>query len=293
MQNHPNLASATFDDQDAGSGPVHSSPSLGPMTTAIRNISSRHIHDVSNSIADERQFLRSWRRQLQDCMTHQNAHIIQFLLSDTGAPAEEAQIIKRCNDVMTKYSKHTWNFASSTPELSLPLDTKDAQCEIEQELGIAPAALRELLRKAIRLYVNTASAACTAETKLEEKLNRLDAIAKRIDDLMFLEPTLAIEQLEGPVRTYLDSVLEKITIQEEYEELLHHYKKFAQLKNLISLANFQRQTAPTCQICMTKEVTTAVTPCGHTYCDDCCRNQMTSCYMCRVQIRDRLRLYFS
>jgi hypothetical protein len=293
MQNHPNLASATFDDQDAGSGPVHSSPSLGPMTTAIRNISSRHIHDVSNSIADERQFLRSWRRQLQDCMTHQNAHIIQFLLSDSGSPAEESQIMKRCNDVMTKYSKHTWNFASSTPELSLPLDTKDAQTEIEQELGIAPAALRDLLRKAIRLYVNTASAACSAETKLEEKLNRLDAIAKRIDDLMFLEPTLAIEQLEGPVRTYLDSVLEKISIQEEYEELLHHYKKFAQLKNLISLANFQRQSAPICQICMAKEVTTAVTPCGHTYCDDCCRNQMTSCYMCRVQIRDRLRLYFS
>lgn len=292
MQNQPNLASATFDDQDAGSGPVHSSPSLGPMTTAIRNISSRHIHDASNSIADERQFLRSWRRQLQDCMTQRNSQIIQFLLSDNGS-AGEAQIIKRCSDVMTKYSKHTWNFASSTPELLLSLDMKDAQTEIEQELGISPAALREILRKAIRLYVNTASAACTAETKLEEKLNRLDAIAKRIEDLMFLEPTLAIEQLEGPVRTYMDSVLEKITIQEEYGELLHHYKKFTQLKNLISLANFQRQSAPTCQICMAKEVTTAVTPCGHTYCDDCCRNQMTSCYMCRVQIRDRLRLYFS
>jgi hypothetical protein len=293
MQNHQNLASATFDDQDAGSGPVHSSPSLGPMTTAIRNISSRHIHDVSNSLTDERQFLRSWRRQLQDCMNQQQAQMIQFLLSDTGANADDSLILKRCNDVLTKYSKHTWNFASSIPDLSLPLDTKQAHAELEQELGIAPAALRDILRKVIRLYVNTASAACSAETKLEEKLNRLDTIAKRIDDLMFLEPTLAMENLEGPVRTYLDSVLEKISLQEEYTELLHQYKKFAQLKGLVSLANFQRQAAPTCQICMTKEITTAVTPCGHTYCDDCCRNQMTSCYMCRVQIRDRLRLYFS
>ena len=293
MQSPPNLASASFEEQDAGSGPVpQRTPPLGPMTTAIRNISSRHIHDVSNNIADERQFLRSWRRQLQECVSQRHAQMIQFLLQDSGS-TEQPQILKRCNDVLTKYSKHTWNFASSVADLSLPVDTKTENAEIEQELGISPSALRDALRKVIRIYVNTAAAACNAETKLEEKLNRLDSILQRIDDLMFLEPTMAMECLETPVRTYLESVLDKITIQEEYNELLHQYKKFAQLKSLVSLANFQKTAAPTCTICMAKEITTAVTPCGHTYCDDCCRSQMTSCYMCRVQIRDRLRLYFS
>jgi hypothetical protein len=287
------LAAATFEDQDAGSGPVHSSPNLGPMTTAIHNISVRHLHDISTVVPDDRQFLRSWRRNLQECLTQQNARIVQFLMTDVSGDLSTADITRRCTDILAKYSKPTWNFASSTRELSLPASITNATANIESELGIAPAALRDYMRKAIRLYANSATALSAAEIRLEEKLKRLETLVGRVNDLMFMEPTVELEQMADPARIYLDSVLNKISIESEYKELVEQYKRFIVLKGVVTIGNFQKQSAPTCTICMTKEVCQTVTPCGHTFCDDCSQKQMTSCFICRVQIRDKVRLYFS
>ena len=287
------FAAATFEDQDAGSGPVHSSPSLGPMTGAIHNISSRHLHDIGASAPDDRQFLRSWRRQLQECLTQQNARIFRFLLADMSGDLSGAEITRQCTEVLNKFSKPSWSLATSTRELTLPVSATDTQVSLEQELGISPSALRDYVRKAVRLYANTATAMSSAETRLEEKLKRLEAIVGRVNDLMFLEPTAELEQMATPTRAYLNSVLEKISIDGEYRDLTEQYQRFVVLKGLVSLGNFQKQAAPTCSICMIKEVTHATTPCGHTFCDDCSQKQLTSCFICRVQIRDKLRLFFS
>jgi hypothetical protein len=287
------LAAATFEAQDAGSGPVHSSPNVGPMTTAIHNISVRHLHDISTVVPDDRQFLRSWRRNLQECLTQQNARIVQFLMADVSGDLSTTDITRRCNDILAKYSKPTWNFASSTRELSLPASITNATATIESELGIAPAALRDYMRKAIRLYANSAAALSSAEIRLEEKLKRLETLVGRVNDLMFMEPTVELEQMADPARIYLDSVLNKISIESEYKELVEQYKRFIVLKGVVSIGTFQKQSAPICTICLTKEVCQTVTPCGHTFCDDCSQKQMTSCFICRVQIRDKVRLYFS
>jgi hypothetical protein len=288
------LAAAAFDDQDAGSGPVHASPNLGPMSPAIHNISARHLHDISIGLPDDRQFLRSWRRCIQDCLNQQNSRIIQFLLTDASGDVTSTNIARRCTDVLNKYSKPTWSFTSSTRDLSLPTATADAAAWITQEIGVTPATIRDHMRKAIRLYASTAAALSVAEQRLEEKLKRLETIVGRMNDMMFLEPTAELEQMAEPARVYLDSVLEKISIEAEYKDLAEQYKRFSLLKSVVSLGSFQKTgSPPTCCICMTKEIAQAVTPCGHTFCDDCCVKQLTSCYMCRVQIRDKVRLYFS
>ena len=106
------LAAASFGEQDAGSGPVHSSPSLGPITPALHNISARHLHEIGTSLPDDRQFLRSWRRQLNECLTTQQSRLVRFLLADAPEQSlSEAEITRRCLDVLSKYSRPTWNFA--------------------------------------------------------------------------------------------------------------------------------------------------------------------------------------
>jgi hypothetical protein len=287
------LASIGFGDQDAGSGPVHTSPSIGPVTGVIHNITARHLHDISATLPDDRQFLRSWRRQLQDCMNQQNARFVRFLLAESAADISGSELVRRCTDVLAKYSRPTWNFASSTRDLSLPTTTDTATADLTAELGMSPAALREVQRRAIRLYVSAAAGVTAAEGRLEDKLRRLETVMERINDLMFLEPTADLEVLAGPTRAYLDSILDRISLEEDYEALTEQYRRFAILKGLVSITAFQQSAAPTCTICMTKEVVQAVTPCGHTFCDDCCRSQMTACYICRAQIRDRQRLFFS
>jgi len=287
------LAPTAWEEQDAGSGPVHASPSLGPMTGAIHNISTRHLHDIGTGVPDDRQFLRSWRRNLQECLTQHNGRIIQFLLADVSGEKSIAELTRRCTDVLNKYTKSTWSFNSSTRDLALPTSTTVTAEWAEHEIGLSPTALREHLRKAVRLYANTAQSLAAAEGRLEEKLKRLETIVGRVNDLMFMEPTAALEVMTEPTRVYLDSILGKISIEDDYRELVEQYKRFTMLKGVVSLANFQQPANPTCTICMTKEISQAVTPCGHTFCDECCRTQMTACCICRVQIRDKIRLFFS
>ena len=273
---------------------VQTSPNFGPMTTAIHNISSRHLHDISTTLPDERQFLRHWRRQLQECIASQSGRLVRFLVDTSGADISGSEIARRCQDVLVKYSRPSWSFTSSTRDLALSTSTVDAMAELESLLGVSPTALREQQKRVIRIYMDSATALSAAESRLEEKLKRLETVVGRMNDLMFLEPTAALEDMAAPTRAYLDSVLDKVDLQTDYTELVTAFKRFSVLKGLVSLQAFQRTgAAPTCTICMVREVNQAVTPCGHTFCDECCRSQMTLCYICRVQIRDKIRLYFS
>jgi hypothetical protein len=289
------FAAASFDDQDAGSGPVHSSPNIGPMTSALHNVSARHLHDIATSLPDDRQFLRSWRRQLQECLSQQHSRLVRFLIADaSGSSVDSTDFVRKANDILAKYAKPTWNFASSTRDLALDVTTATVAATIETELGLSPAALRDLQKRAIRMYSAAASAVAAAEGRLEEKLKRLETIHGRVSELMFLEPTPVLEGMATVTREYLDSVYEKVDLEPDYRDLIDQYKRFATLRSAMGLANFHRGTgAPICSICMAREVTQALTPCGHTYCDECTRTQMTGCYICRVQIRDKIRLYFN
>lgn len=285
----------SLDDHDSGPPPsIPNSPNFGPMTTAIHNISSRHLHDISTTLPDDRQFLRHWRRQLQDCIGGQSARLVRFLIDASGADISGSELARRCQDVLVKYSRPSWSFTSSTRDLALSTTTADVTAELEGLLGVSPTTLREQQKRAIRLYMDAAAALSAAESRLEEKLKRLETVVGRMNDLMFLEPTAALEDMAGPARTYLDSVLDKMDLQTDYTELVAAFKRFSVLKGLVSLQAFQRTgAAPTCTICMVREVNQAMSPCGHTFCDECCRSQMTLCYICRVQIRDKMRLYFS
>ena len=267
--------------------------SIEPMTTAINNISARHLHDIANTLPDDRQFQRSWRRQLQDCLSQQHSRLFRFLIADTTSDVESPDFIRKTNDILEKYAKPTWNFASSTRDLTLSPDMSVAAAAIETELGISSPALRNLQQRAIRMYATAAAAVGEAEGCIEDKLKRLEIIHKRVNDLMFLEPTPALEGMSVATREYLNSVYEKIDIEPDYRNLIEQYKRFAILRNIVELSQVQQQSAPTCSICMSREITQALAPCGHTYCDECTRTQMTGCYICRVQIRDKIRLYFN
>lgn len=274
------------------SGGPYTSPNIAAMTGAIQFISTRNLSDITAQLPDDSRFLKSWRRQLQDCMNQQNARVIRFLVA-TDVSASEAEIQRRCNDVLTRYSRPTLAAGASVRDLVLDTNTGVAVTEIERELGMSPFALRDAMKRATRMYVSTAVALTTAEVRLEEKLRRLEAVSRRIDDLMFMEPTPQLQPLSEQLRPYLDSVYEKISLEADYRELVAQHKKFVLLKNLVALGSFQRQAAPTCTICMAKEVSRALTPCGHTFCEDCCGRQMTACFVCRVQVRDKIPLYFN
>jgi hypothetical protein len=288
MEGSGGMAPIFFDGRDAGSGPVTEEISCSPVTTAINNISARHMHDISNSMPDNRIAIRAWRQQIQDCMKRGHAQLFKFLLN-----GPEPDILKKAGDTISKYSKATWNFAASVRDLSLDNDCSDVRTGLEAELGHPITVLAELQKRVNQAYTRGAVAVCDAEERLNEKLHRVDAADRCVGQLLELTHTPALDAAKAPVQAYLESVYTAADLQTEYATLIRAYKRFATLKSLVSLGSIQQTPAPTCTICMTKEVTHVTLPCGHTYCEDCSRTQVTSCYICRVQVRDRVRLFFA
>lgn len=51
-----------------------------------------------------------------------------------------------------------------------------------------------------------------------------------------------------------------------------------------------------CPVCMTNEIVLACDPCGHTFCDKCCKECTAFrpvCPMCRTPVKKRMRVYIS
>jgi hypothetical protein len=285
-----NVAPAQFNEYDAGPSHVVEELQQSPVRIAVQNIMVRHMHEIS--VSDDRQFLRTWRRELQQLLAQKNSRLLKFIMtSNTEEGADEFS--KRATEVLAKYSKPTWNFASSIRDVALSTDMSAAASVVEEELGANPCQLEQTLKKTVSAYIAAGARFCDVEERLQNKFKRLDIAASCIDQLANLDPVAASTGLTESATAYLNMVFDKINIESDYTELIEQYKRFAILRNLVSLHGFQQTATPTCTICMAKEVTQALNPCGHTFCDDCCRQQMTTCYICRVQVRDRLRLFFS
>jgi hypothetical protein len=283
------MAPIYFDGRDAGSGPVTEEVGCSPVTTAIHNISARHMHDIASEMPDNRMAIRAWRHQIKECMKRGQVQVFKFLLTGSSEP----DILKRAGDTIAKYSKTTWNFASSVRDLALDTQNDAVYSELESDLGQSVSVLADIQKRVNTAYTKAAAATCDAEERLEAKLKQVDAADECVKHLLDLGHTPALDAVRGPMQAYLESVYAAADIETEYKHLIHAYKRFATLKSLVSLGSIQQTPAPTCTICMTKEITHATLPCGHTYCEDCSRSQVTSCYTCRVQVRDRVRLFFS
>ena len=265
----------------------------GHFTAAINTIIERNIDCLKNSISDNTQFVNEWKKRLQTLLNQQSATIIQYITTGSSEGLHDDIQIRKYNDILAKYANPMLSVTASTRDLNLINNIAATKQDIENQIGISPDILHDAMRKATRAYIRTGEDLYAIDKSLQDKLGRLDATATSIQHLMSLEPTEALSALSVPTEAYLRSVFEKNSIESTYRAFIETYSQFAALRSLVTLATEVQHTAgPACTICMTKEVTHAVTPCGHTFCDSCSTKQLTACYICRTQIRDRLRIYY-
>jgi hypothetical protein len=88
--------------------------------------------------------------------------------------------------------------------------------------------------------------------------------------------------------------MEENNIEKEETATVEAYRKFASLREMIQLFRFLdlQDKEPLCAICLNESVSFVLTPCGHTLCSTCMKRQTSVCYMCRTQVRDKVKIYF-
>ena len=276
---------AIFDDADAGSGSVEPS-----ITSGVTNLLQHHMNVATSVLPDARDILRTWNRQLRNTLQQQSAENLAFLKTDAldKIPAlEKHAIFLKSIDTPGILMSQAW-LSSYIKDV---VDKEEILSDLSGVIGTSISGLQHTLRETLHVYQSTLADMFTAHTRLQKKLEQTDHFTKQV--LALAPPADAspeAETLRQSILAYTNIQYDTMKIKDDYVDFCTLYTKFHALRSVLLLQ--AESSAPTCTICMTDPVAMALTPCGHTFCSPCGSKQRAQCYICRVGIRDRQRLYF-
>jgi hypothetical protein len=155
--------------------------------------------------------------------------------------------------------------------------------------------LAEQVKELYEMYRELLEQIAQKDNTLKTKLYVLDKIQPRLTMLLDLGVSEETHELQQHIEAYLENVYKENNPEGEYRELLVLYKKFIYVRDLVHLLRLSASAdrEPICGICLNDTVGFALVPCGHTYCETCCRRLSIHCFMCRQPTTNKVKIFFT
>ncbi len=299
-------SSANFQDADetrpAGSYMEAVGGGNDAIQTLVNHSFQRHISEVVPTNSPMMVGLAgpaNWRKRLREMMVRQNEQVLSFLLK----PSTEHSILGPAEKALRRYAfRQDFDTNQIRPLRHILNDASGAlmvQQEVEQRLAEKGQStlqeLRQQVGSIIELYKETGEKLLEVENQLKLRLEKMDKVQKRVGLIMELQTNESTPELIEALEHYLQTSFKDLTIESQYNSLLHLYQKHKMLYEAIQVFKTGNdfQSEPICTICLNEHVTTALDPCGHTFCSVCVRRLNNDCGICRTRIKNRLKVYFS
>lgn len=182
--------------------------------------------------------------------------------------------------------------ATINAHLSAPETASSVSTSLLGQWTTQTRRLHELWRAAAQTLLDaekTLKASCDAFNDAYKKANcLLELPASRHSQESY-------ESLLKAAESYIDTLFQETSIEQTFRTYCEALKQVVVLSDAMSATRvwLNSPTEPMCIVCMTEPVTTALVPCGHTFCGPCGQKQGISCFLCRVAIKDKLKVFFS
>lgn len=300
----PEYAPAGWENGDGETIPDFSLDSTvpGKYKATISNILSKHCAEVKTA-SDEivQPITNISRKKLKELIAKHNNEIFGFMARPDRTPHQ----IGLAETIFRRYGHEIPTIKgnnSNTVLRDLNLDVSMCQVVAGFDDGLkklkGEGGLEDFLKQTrwmFNQYKSIGEEVLRLETNLYQKIDLLDKLNSRTPMITSLANNEVLPELIDTFAKYADSVYKSVSIEDTYKELVEAYKKWNICRQIISLhSNFKSETHdPQCAICLNDTITTAIVPCGHTFCNNCVKKQNTTCYICRGTIRERVRLYFT
>jgi hypothetical protein len=270
-----------------------------PYTTVVNNTLYRHLGEVREQNIPPSNIPPSWRKKLREFMTTKNEDLLSFM----SKRLPESSPLHRVENFMKKYGRAEGIITNNNGNKDKFIDISgadrvlyldDLETQLQEHGKSKYVEVIQQVKFMIDSYRETGEKIIQFENTLKSKLDLLDKAVTKLAAITNLGQNAAFPALIQSVQEYVNIIFEENQIEATYKELVQAYKKLFFLREALqflwSLEGAQRE--PLCAICFNEPIQFALVPCGHTFCATCCKRQITACYICRVSVRERIKLFF-
>ena len=289
-----NYASADFPDANEVSPNNYILATDNNYSRAINNVMTQHLNEVKEKQNPAILIQNSWKKKFREFLTTKNTQLLEFLTTKLNVHP----VLGQTENFFQKFGTYNYNqttlkdiiLDSSGVNIS---DEIDALC-ISNDFQSSEQYIKQT-QYLMEQYKLVADKILDQENILKMKLAMLDSINQKITGIQNLSHNEHYDELMNITEKYIDKIFEENNIKKEYDNIIELYRKFYHLRELIKTVRIIETTEkePLCSICFTEQIQYALIPCGHTYCLSCMKRHVLSCSVCRGQIRDRVRVYFT
>jgi hypothetical protein len=295
-----NFAPVNYDETDADqpAAIVFDTGSYGtttPYTTALNTIISRNVENIQQTVPKP----TDWKKRLREFLSIKNTELLDFVNATitTHPTIGKGDAILRtfgCSAITNPTSRIIRNIVFDLSGTATMFESVKEELKSLTKGEDPLAEFKTTIEYIYEQYRISGDAILKHESYLKTKLDIFDHVQKNIVNLLELDPTSCTDELKGVSQKYLGEIFEKHRIQTTYNELIGSYQRFIVFRELVSMMRVvqSNEHEPLCTICLERQVTHCVAPCGHTYCEQCLRRQTTSCFMCRTPVREKVRIFF-
>lgn len=301
----PEYSSVAWENGDGENIPEFSLDTQipGKYKSTVSNILSKHCAEVKGA-SDEiiQPVVSVSKKKLRELITKHNNEIFGFM----AKPDKMPQTIGLAETIFRRYGHEVptikgHNTGNILRELNLDVSLDETVALFDEGLKknrTVGGGLDEFMKQTrwiFNQYKHIGEEILRLETNLFQKVDLLDKLNSRTPMITSLSNNEVLPELIDTFTKYADSIYRSTNIEDNYKELVEAYKKWNICRQIISLHNNFRNEShdPQCAICLTDPITTAIVPCGHTFCGNCVKKQNTTCYICRGSIRERVKLFFT
>ena len=269
--------------------------SLTPYSTLVTNVIQRQLVEVRDKTVNPSPLPLQWKKRFREFFVSKNEDLVEFLKK----PLQSSSALYKSDIFLRKFGRP--DFQATHPSLHqtfLDVSGFSGMSSIEAEiLKIGPSKPKEILdqvRWVYDMYREAGEECLKQENLLKLRLDIFDKTYQKVIGICELPSNESSQILGEAVESYVRRLFEENQIEQQYTATVEAYRRFAALKELVGFFRFTdlQEKEPLCSICMTDTVSFAISPCGHTFCSTCMKRQVSSCYMCRTPIRDRLKIFF-
>jgi hypothetical protein len=262
---------------------------LSGVSDAVHNCLQHHTNAVVNSVEDERNFLRAWRRRWRDTADTENARMFEFLRIESDISGA---------DFFTPLREIPPNSCWFRSNVRAVADISGVTEALNARLGVDYTQLRLTLHTAFNRYTYVLGQLFELEGRLNDGVSRITHLQETLNRLVLEDlsgSSYTVSALQTSILEYIREVYASARFDENYIEFINLYAEWFMLRGLVLghvVAAREASSGPLCSVCTAEKINCVLLPCGHTFCNNCGQRQRNFCYICRTSVRERMRIYF-